>query len=119
MGEEPVGRPSTNLWSGVGGEGLHAGTAAERRARLVEGDVAVGADASDEEVDASCLLDHLLIVLALGLQVGGVAVEDMDVLLRAVDVVEQVAGHEGMITLGMRLGQADIFIHIEGKHILE
>ena len=105
--------------AGVGGEGLHAGTAAERRARLVEGDVAVGADASDEEVDAACLLDHLLIVLALGLQVGGVAVEDVDVLFRAVDVVEQVTGHEGVVTLRVGLGQADILIHIEGEHVLE
>ena len=43
----------------------------------------------------------------------------MDVLLGAVYVVEQVAGHEGVITLGMRLWQTDILIHVEGKYIFE
>ena len=67
--------------AGVGGKGLHAGTAAQRTAGLVEGNMTIGAYTSDEQVDATCLGNHLLIVTALGGKVGGVTVEDMDVLL--------------------------------------
>ena len=79
----------------------------------------VGADAAEEEVDAAGLTDHLLIVPAFCLQVFGIAVQDMDVFLRAVDVVEEVFGHEGMVALRMALGQADILVHVERDDVLE
>ena len=79
----------------------------------------VGTDAAKEQVDATELLDLLLVSLALSSQVGGVAIEDVDILLRAVDVVEQVAEHEAMVALRMVDGQADILIHIEGNDVLE
>ena len=112
-GEEPVGN------AGVGGEGLHAGLGAQRGTGLVKGDMTIGADTSDEEVDAASFHDHLLVVLALSSEVGGIAVEDVDVLLRTVDMIEQVTGHEGMIALGMGLGQTNILVHIEGNNVLE
>ena len=40
---------------GLPGQGLDAGPRAERTGRLVEGDVAVGADAQDLQVDAAAL----------------------------------------------------------------
>ena len=52
--------------------------------------MSIGTDATDEEVDASRLANALLVVGAFLLQVVGVAVEDVDVLLRAVDIVEEV-----------------------------
>ena len=53
-------------------------------AGLVEGDVAVGTDAADEELHAARRLDLLLVLGALLLQVGGVAVQQVGVLwLRA------------------------------------
>ena len=56
--------------------------------------MAIGTNASDEEVYASGLFDGLFVGSAFCLQVIGVAVEDVDVLLRSVDVVEEVAFHE-------------------------
>ena len=79
----------------------------------------IRADASDEEVDATSLGNHLLVVLALLDEVGGIAVEDVDILLRTVNVVEEVTGHEGMIALRVGLGQADILVHVEGDDVLE
>ena len=67
----------------VGGQRLDTGTGCERRERLVESDVAVGADTAEEEVYATGFLNHALIVGALSLQILGVAVQDMDVLGRA------------------------------------
>ena len=81
--------------------------------------MAIRADTTDEEVDTTCLSNHLLVVGTLGHEVRSVTVEDMNVLLRTVDVVEQVTGHESVITLRVSLGQAYILIHIEGEHILE
>ena len=46
------------------GERLHAGQRGERRTRLVEADVAVGADPEDLQVDAARLGDRALVVLA-------------------------------------------------------
>ena len=45
--------------------------------------MAVFADTAQEEVDAACGDDLTLVLLALLLQIGGVAVEDVDV--RAAD----------------------------------
>ena len=81
--------------------------------------MSVGADTADEQVDAACLLDHLLVVRALGDEVLGVAVEDVDVLLGDVNVVEEVGGHEAMIALGMAFGQGDVLVHVERQHVLE
>ena len=81
--------------------------------------MAIRTNTTDEEVDATSLLDHLLIVLALSHQVGGISVQDVDVLLRTVDMIEEVAGHESVITLRMRLRQTYILVHVEGDHVLE
>ena len=65
-------------------ERLHPRPGDQGGAGLVEGDVAVGADAADEELHAARRLDLLLVLCALLLQVGGVAVQQVGVLgLRA------------------------------------
>ena len=81
--------------------------------------MAVGADTAEEEVDAAELANHLFVVCAFGCQIFGVSVENVDVLLRAVDVIEEVGGHERVVALGMFLGQTDVFVHVEGHHVLE
>ena len=103
----------------VGGERLLARAARERRVGFVEGNVTVGADTAEEEVDAAALADHVFVVCAFGCEILGVTVEDVDVLLRAVDVVEEVVGHERVVALGMIFGKTHIFVHIEGHHVLE
>lgn len=52
-------------------------------------------------------------------QVLGVTVQDMHVFGRAIDVREEVLIHERMIRLGVVLGNAYIFIHIESDYVLE
>ena len=49
---------------------------------------------SVEQVDAASLLDHLFIVCTLGSQVFGIAIENVDVLFGAVNMIKQVACHE-------------------------
>ena len=81
--------------------------------------MAVGADAAEEEVDAADFADTLLVGCTLGFEVGGVAVEDMDVVRLHIDVLKEVATHEGVVALGVILGQADVFVHVEGDDVAE
>ena len=104
---------------GIGGEGLLTGAARQTGAGLIEGDMSVGAYATHEEVDASCCLNGFLVVLALCLQVLGIAIEDMDVLFLNVDVVEEVVPHEAMIAFGVLFGEVHVLVHVERDHVLE
>ena len=79
----------------------------------------IGTDATDEQVDTTSLFDHLLVVLALSLEVGCITIKNMYVLLWAVDMIEQVASHESVIALRVSLGQTYILVHVEGEYILE
>ena len=56
--------------------------------------VAIGPNAREEELDAPIRLDLLLVAIALDLQIGRIAVEDVDVLPLDVDVPEEVLPHE-------------------------
>jgi hypothetical protein len=47
---------------------------------LVEGNMAISTDTAQKEVNPSCLLDGSLVVLALLIQVFGVAIENVGVL---------------------------------------
>lgn len=104
---------------GVIGQSLDTGTAGQAGAGLVEGNVAVLADASKEQVNAASLLNGVFIGNALGLQVGRIAVENVDVGRVDVYVGEEVLPHEGVVGLGMVAGDAHVLIHVEGDDILE
>ena len=104
---------------GIGGEGLLAGAALETGAWLIEGDMAIRANASHKEVYAACCLYGFLVVLALGLQVLGIAIEDMDILFLNVDMAEEVVPHEGVVTLRMIFGEVHVLVHIERDDVLE
>ena len=56
--------------------------------------MAVRTNTTNEKVDTAYFLNHLLIVSTLSLEILGVAVKDMDVLLRAINVVEEVLSHK-------------------------
>ena len=76
-------------------------------------------DAAHEEVETARLHDGFLICFAFGLKVGSVAVEDVYVTLRDVDMVEEVIVHERVVAFGMVFRNADVFVHVEGDHVLE
>ena len=103
----------------VVGQCLDAGARVERRERLVEGQMAVFADTAQEEVDAPCAANLLLVFVALLLQVGGVAVEDVDIGRGDVHVVEKGVPHERMVAFGMLFREPDVFVHVERDDILE
>lgn len=105
--------------AGVLGEGHDTGAGLQGGERLVERDVAVFSDAAEEQVETAGRDDRRLIGRAFRDGIFGIAVQDMDVLRRFVDVVEQVAVHEAVVTLRMALRQTDILVHIEGNDILE
>ncbi len=104
---------------GVRGEGLLPGAALEAGAGLVEGDVAVGADAAHEEVDAAGRGDGLLVGGTFLLEVRGVAVQDMDVFFPDITMAEKVRPHKGVVALRMVFRQVYVLVHVERDHVLE
>jgi hypothetical protein len=93
--------------------------AAQRRAGLVEGDVAVAADAENLEVDAAGVLDPLLVLPAMDLEIERPAIGHVGAFGVDIDVVEQVLLHEGPVALRMSGAQADVFVQIEGRYLRE
>ena len=89
------------------------------RTGLVECDVAVLADAAEEELDAADGLDRRLVARALGDEVRRVPVEDVHLRRSDVDVREELAEHERVVRLGVRLRQPDVLVHVEGHYVLE
>ena len=110
----------------------------EGRTGLVEGDVPVLADTAEEELDAAKRLDARFVRVALADEVLGVPVEDVYLRGRDVDcrsmhvsdygqmrqmrtrtVREELAEHEGVVGLGVVLGEPDVLVHVEGHDMLE
>lgn len=86
---------------GVVGEGLDTGAGVEGGAGFVEGNVTIGTDTTQEELDTTDGGDLLLVALALKVQVGCVSVEDVDVLGEDINVLEEVAPHKRVVRLGV------------------
>lgn len=105
--------------NGVIGQSLDTGAAGQAGAGLVEGNVAVLANAGKEQVNAASLLNGILVGDALGLQVGRIAVENVDVGRVDVYVGEEVLPHKGVVGLGVVAGDAHVLIHVEGDDILK
>ena len=103
----------------IGRQRLHACARAEGRARLVEGDVSVRTDTTQEEIHATYSLHACLVACALSLHILGVAVEDVHILRLDVDMAEEIVPHERVIAFGVLFRQAYVLIHVEGNHVLE
>ena len=56
--------------------------------------MSVLADPAEEKVESAGLLDGLLVILALGLEVRSISIEDVNVLCRLVNVVEELFMHK-------------------------
>ena len=120
-------------------ERLHPRPGDQGGARLVEGDVSVGPDSADEELDPARLSDLPLVGVALRLEVGRVAVQQVGVLRLIqsfqiddltpedvegnsylnVNVSEEVLPHVGVVALLVGPRQLHVLIHVEGLHILK
>src|SRR4051812_48984659 len=90
------------------------GPGLKRVSRLVEADMAVGAEAEDHQIDAAGALDRALEARAFPVGVPDRPVKEVNLLPRNVDMVEQVAVHER--TIASRIGRIDAeeFVEIEG-----
>lgn len=100
-------------------KGLDTSSAGKGRAGLVESDVTIRADTSHEEVDSTNGLDLGFVLVAFRNQVWRVAVEDVDILRLDVDVGEEVVPHERVVAFRVRFGKGNVFVHVEGDHVLE
>ena len=100
-------------------QGLLTCTAGQAGTWLIESDMAIGTDTTKEEVDTTEFLYFLLVVGTLCSQIRRIAIEDMNIFLRTVDMVEQVCKHERVVALRMLYGQTYILVHIKGYNILE
>jgi hypothetical protein len=66
----------------------------------------IRAHSGQEQVNSTEALDLLLVRVALGFEVGSIAVEDVDIFFRDVNVVEEILTHERVVGLRMGLWQS-------------
>ena len=99
---------------GLGGDGDESGSGLEGGAGLVEADVSVASDAEDLELDASEVFHLGLVAFALGDDVVGESVEEVDVCGVEVDVLEEVVLHEAPVALLVVVGEAEVLVEVEG-----
>jgi hypothetical protein len=100
--------------------------------------VAILTHAGQEQVDTAGSLNFGFVLDALGLEVGGIPVEDVDIAGVDVDMGEEVLPHEGVVALGVVSRNANVLVlhgmselrslhggrigpayHVEGDDILE
>ena len=74
---------------------------------------------SDEQMNATGLSDFVFVLLAFVLKVCSVAVEDVDVLRKDVNVLEEVVPHEIVIALRMLPRQSHVLVHVKRLDVFE
>src|SRR6266849_508817 len=104
---------------GLLGQRLEPRARAQRAGRLVEGNVAVGADAQNLQVDATAFRYTLLVPVTKGRVVAGRARGNIDVLPRDVHMLEEMLVHEVVVALRMTRREAHILVQIERGHARE
>ena len=104
---------------GVVVERLDSGSAFHAGSGLIEGNVAVWANSSEEQLDAATPRNLLLVLDAFSLEIGRVAVEQVHVLRLHIHMREKVAVHESVVRFWVFTWDTDILVHVEGGDILE
>lgn len=77
------------------------------------------AHTSKKELDATELLDLLLVLLALSLEICCIAVEDVHIFGQNVYVFKEILPHECMVALRVVSRESDVLVHVECHHVLE
>src|SRR5688572_13917891 len=83
-------------------------------ARFVESDVSVRADAKQLQIDPARRIDFRLVALALGVQIAGRSVQEVNARRLEIDVAEQMLVHEPPEASGVICGYACELIEVEG-----
>lgn len=104
---------------GVVGQRLHSGAALQARSRLVESDMSIGTNPTQEKLNASSPLDLLLVGYALFFEILGIAIQDVNVGRVDVDVAEEVLVHERVVGLRVLARDPDVLVHVERDDIFE
>ena len=105
--------------NGICSQCLLTSTTIQAGTWLIESDMAIGTDATKEEVDTTEFLYFLLVVGTLCSQIRRITIEDMNIFLRTVDVVNEVGEEERVVAPRMLFGQPHILVHIKGYNMLE
>lgn len=105
--------------NGVVGEGLDTGAAGQAGAGLVEGNVAILTNTGEEKVNTTGSLDGVFIGNTLGLEVGGIAIEDVDIGRVDVYMREEVLPHERVVRLAVVARDTDVLVHVECDDIFK
>lgn len=100
-------------------QSLDTSSAGQAGSRLVESNVAVLANAGKEEINAADGLNGVFVSDALGLEVGGIAVQDVNIGRVDIDVREEVLPHEGVVGFGVVAGNPHVLVHVEGDDMLK
>ena len=85
----------------------------ERIRRLIESNVAVGADSQHLNVDSASRSNRRIILLAFRFHILSTAAWNVNILSRYVDVLEQMLSHKIVIALIVLLRQCTVLIQIE------
>ncbi len=83
-------------------------------ARLVEADVPVGTDAEDQQIQAAGVVDLLLIAFALGVEIVGRTIQEVNSRGIDPDSFKQMLVHEAAEAAGMPGADAGELVEIEG-----
>ena len=85
----------------IGCQRLDTGTGRQRRTRLVESDMPVRTDTSQEQVHTTGSFHLCFVSGAFGFQIFCVSIQDVHILRLNVDMAEKVVPHERMIAFRM------------------
>jgi hypothetical protein len=92
------------------GKGLYARAGLETGSWLVEGNMAIGADAAQEQLNATSFFNLRFVRLAFGFKVRSIAVEDIDIFGPNVYMREKVLVHEAVVTLRVLPRYSDVLV---------
>lgn len=81
--------------------------------------MAIAAETSQEQLNATNSDDGLFVGLALRCKVCSIAVKDMNVARVNVDVLKEVVPHKRVIALGVITGQTHILVHVKSVNMAE
>ena len=81
--------------------------------------MAIVAHATHKQMNFTVSTDFFFVLAALCVNIRRVAIQQVDVFSRDINVVKEITVHKAMVAFRMLLRQANVFIHVEGHHVLE
>jgi len=104
---------------GFVGQGLDTSARGQGRTGLVEGNMTIGTNTAQEELDTTNTGNLSLELLTLFIQIRSITIQNVSVLGLDVDVHKEVLPHERVVGFRMITRQANVLVHVEGNNMLK